>query len=163
MVKKKSWIDKKKATRYTLVYRSTDDHDEAPLREFVPTDQLGAHADQQPSSSTAGRYPPGHPLAFLNEQEPLSEERRREIIALGFPDDGYDYLKHLRRRGGVAACVERASDDTGHGDVHEAAPSTFVPAATFVPPTPDVRVVDARAMRLASEAADEVCGTTYCV
>lgn len=155
MVKKKSWIDKKKATRYTLVYHSTDDHDEAPLREFVPTHQLGASDDQQPTS-TPGRYPPGHPLAFLNEQDPLTEERRREIIALGFPDDGYDYLKHLRRRGAVAASVERAPDDAGQVDTSEAAPSTFVPATMFVPPTPDIRVVDARAMRLHSEAADEV-------
>lgn len=152
MVKKKSWIDKKKATRYTLVYRSTDDHDEAPLREFVPTDQLGVHDQPQP---TPGRYPPGHPLAFLNEQQPLSEERRREIIALGFPDDGYDYLKHLRRRGAVAASVERSHAEQA-ADTSDAAPSTFVPATTFVPPTPDVRVVDARAMRLSSGAADEV-------
>ncbi len=110
MVKKKSWIDKKKAVRYTLVYRSTEDHDDEPLREFVETDKLGTADDATPSTSTRGRYPPGHPLAFLNEQEPLTEERRREIIALGFPDDGYDYLKHLRRRGApVSASVERST------------------------------------------------------
>jgi hypothetical protein len=43
--------------------------------------------------------PAGHPLAWLDlEQAPesISEERRRELIELGFPDDGYDYLKHLR-------------------------------------------------------------------
>lgn len=34
------------------------------------------------------RYPPGHPLAWLEEQEaqaPLSEARRRELIEFGFP------------------------------------------------------------------------------
>ena len=50
------------------------------------------------SSLTGGRYPEGHPLAWLNEesQPNLSEERRQEIIGLGFPDDGYDYLQHMR-------------------------------------------------------------------
>jgi hypothetical protein len=35
-----------------------------------------------------GRYPPGHPLAWLEDEAasaPLSEERRRELIELGFP------------------------------------------------------------------------------
>jgi hypothetical protein len=29
----------------------------------------------------------------------MSEERRRELIEMGFPDDGYDYLKHMRAPG----------------------------------------------------------------
>ena len=51
------------------------------------------------SSLNGGRYPEGHPLAWLNEasQPAISEERRQEIIRLGFPDDGYDYLQHMRQ------------------------------------------------------------------
>lgn len=50
-------------------------------------------------SISKGRYPVGHPLAWLEEeaQPNLSEDRRQEIIRLGFPDDGYDYLQHMRR------------------------------------------------------------------
>ncbi len=29
----------------------------------------------------------------------MTEERRRELLALGFPDDGYDYLLHMRDLG----------------------------------------------------------------
>lgn len=29
----------------------------------------------------------------------LSEERRKAILELGLPDDGYDYLRHLRAAG----------------------------------------------------------------
>lgn len=36
-------------------------------------------------------------------QEPpsdnMTEERRRELVEMGFPDDGYDYLKHMRAPG----------------------------------------------------------------
>jgi len=45
------------------------------------------------------------PLITLQEpRDDMTEERRRELIELGFPDDGYDYLKHLRApgRGGRA-------------------------------------------------------------
>ena len=49
-----------------------------------------------------GRLHGGHPLAFLEAEDAvysLSEEQRREIIGLGLPDDGYDYLRHLRTLG----------------------------------------------------------------
>ena len=57
------------------------------------------------------RYPPGHPLSWLVEEdgptgEELPEERRRELVSLGFPDDGYDYLAHLRSLGRGAASLE---------------------------------------------------------
>lgn len=54
-------------------------------------------------------------------QEPppdsMTEERRRELIEMGFPDDGYDYLKHMRAPGrGGRANLE------GMGPVAESAP-----------------------------------------
>lgn len=36
----------------------------------------------------------------------MTEERRQELIELGFPDDGYDYLKHLRVPGVGRAGLE---------------------------------------------------------
>lgn len=29
----------------------------------------------------------------------MSPERRSELMGMGFPDDGYDYLKHMRAPG----------------------------------------------------------------
>ena len=60
-------------------------------------------------ANTSG-YTEGHPLSWLEEPErdTISEERRREIIGLGFPDDGYDYLKHLRQ--GHAAVATKAAE-----------------------------------------------------
>lgn len=64
------------------------------------------------SSLRGGRYPEGHPLAWLNEeaQPSISEERRQEIVRLGFPDDGYDYLQHMRQ--GHAASEQPVSQQT---------------------------------------------------
>lgn len=48
----------------------------------------------------------------------MSEERRRELVEMGFPDDGYDYLKHMRAPGrGGRANLEGAgpmADTAGH-------------------------------------------------
>lgn len=52
------------------------------------------------------RYPAGHPLEWLNEESSaasLSEACRQEIIRLGFPDDGYDYLQHMRQGHNMSA------------------------------------------------------------
>ena len=58
-----------------------------------------------------------HPLAWLRqEQDDISEERRQEIIKLGFPDDGYDYLKHLRQVGRPQASAVGAAQGSGSGD-----------------------------------------------
>ena len=35
------------------------------------------------------------------QENTLPHERRMEILALGFPDDGYDYLQHLKAIGGA--------------------------------------------------------------
>lgn len=41
MGRKKSFIDKKKATTYNLIYRSTEDADDEPERMLVEADKLG--------------------------------------------------------------------------------------------------------------------------
>ena len=59
----------------------------------------------------------GHPLFWLEEpqRDTISEERRKEIIGLGFPNDGYDYLKHLRQ-GHAAAATNAAEPPKEAGD-----------------------------------------------
>lgn len=102
MGKKKQFIDKKSAQTYNLIYSNAEDGDTQPERTLA-TNNIGfgrpdSTADDIPPSSSS-RYPPGHPLAWLEQTEsqpPISEARRKELIELGFPDDGYDYLSHLR-------------------------------------------------------------------
>lgn len=54
-----------------------------PVRLLLPSSHLPLDVPLP-----APRFPPGHPLAWLEEEEaaaPMSEERRRELIELGFP------------------------------------------------------------------------------
>lgn len=84
------------------------DADAAPQREWVESSRkvgigkpdLERVLEERSRTDAGPRYPPGHPLSWLQSdppQAPLGEDRRREIISLGFPDDGYDYLKHIRQ------------------------------------------------------------------
>jgi hypothetical protein len=36
---------------------------------------------------------------YEDEGYVMTEARRKELIELGFPDDGYDYLRHLKELG----------------------------------------------------------------
>jgi protein LTV1 len=129
MGKKKSFIDKKKAATFSLVFRDSSDAlaegEEAPDRIFVRSDgrddtapgfedaasRWGEGSEFTPEDgqfSEAGR-PPGlegfrHPF-WGAPRKPLPEHVRKEIIEMGFPDDGYDYTQHMRelRGGGVGA------------------------------------------------------------
>jgi hypothetical protein len=122
MVKKK-FIDKKQSTTYSLVFRSTEDADDLPERVLVEADQsAGAgRADAGGTSSAADeeasgrRYPPGHPLSWLEEEErgaPMSEARRRELIELGFPGEAgaaCAVVARERGSGGSTWCACRSS------------------------------------------------------
>jgi protein LTV1 len=115
---KKPFIDKKKSVTYSLVYRSTEDADAPPERTLMEAGRgegaagqpdIEAAAEAHKASNAARRYPPGHPLAWIEEQElqgEMSDERRRELVELGFPDDGYDYLRHVRTLGVGAGSLE---------------------------------------------------------
>ena len=75
---------------------------------------------QKQEQQAKQRYPEGHPLAWLQaeEQVQLSEERRKEIVSLGFPDDGYDYLKHVRQgHAETAARNEQGQDHDQEGGI----------------------------------------------
>ena len=82
MGRRKPFIDKKSATTYSLLYNDTE---EASNIEHGPAkvDHAAVIAQLQ------GRQEEGPVLQ-------LPEDRRRELVSLGFPDDGYDYLKHLK-------------------------------------------------------------------
>lgn len=81
----------------------------APEREWVESsrhvgirkpDAARLATEVHKGALQGNRYPAGHPLEWLNEEPPMSnmsDEHRQEIIRLGFPDDGYDYLQHMRQ------------------------------------------------------------------
>ena len=92
MGRRKPFIDKKSATTYSLLYNDSG--------------EAGEDASQSGAAAKA-KHVPGRPdhsaiIAQLqNGQEEgpvlqLPEDRRKELVSLGFPDDGYDYLKHLK-------------------------------------------------------------------
>lgn len=122
MGKKKKFIDKKKAATFQLISRDSSDpnysEDPSGDRVFVrvdgnsdkpffdehdnddsngifddaPEDYSGDEIDGRDSSfekqtAVEGRLPGG---------SSLPDHVRREIVELGFPDDGYNYLSHLR-------------------------------------------------------------------
>lgn len=95
MGRKKPFIDKSKATTYHVMYKEHDDAED-PF-EFVSEDDI-----RQRTEEAAGAASSRHPLAFLYENEDdqvQSEEQRQEIIGMGLPDDGYNYLQHMRAPG----------------------------------------------------------------
>ena len=94
-------FDKKNSVTYSLIHTSAP-AGEQPERLWIEKSRgvgvgrpdVEANADLPNSRD----YPTGHPLSFF-QYEPasdLTEEQRQEMVDLGLPDDGYDYLKHLR-------------------------------------------------------------------
>ncbi|XP_075518892.1 uncharacterized protein LOC142552892 [Primulina tabacum] len=133
MGKKKKFIDKKKSATFQLLSRDTSDpnytSDPSGDRVFVRVDNNGYPLDSLtgdgvPKDDVSLRNPD---LIFadspedcggdyeesnydfvgsgkyMNHNAALPDHVRKEILELGFPDDGYDYLTHLREiknRGG---------------------------------------------------------------
>ena len=91
MGRRKPFIDKKSATTYSLLYDDTDEAGE----------EASPNGSGQGAQSGSGRPDHSAIIAQLQGRDEapvlqLPEVRRREITDLGFPDDGYDYLKHLK-------------------------------------------------------------------
>ncbi|XP_058728766.1 uncharacterized protein LOC131601062 [Vicia villosa] len=95
---KKKFIDKKNSTTFQLMARdSTDPAFAQSDRVFVrvdnnprPADSVFADSPDDPDAEfdSDGGYAEG--------SGPLPDDVRKEILELGFPDDGYNYLFHLR-------------------------------------------------------------------
>lgn len=103
MGRSKPFIDKKQATTYRLLYNAEE------------TGQV------ESTHASAGGCLPDNPFNTLCQDEypssGLTEERRREIVELGLPDDGYDYFKHIKNNRGVdAGDASTASDVEGKLD-----------------------------------------------
>ncbi|KAL1290944.1 hypothetical protein HN51_059490 [Arachis hypogaea] len=77
---------------------ASDDHDNRnSVFDDAPGDDEGDDAGDFAFSSSTSSMPLGsHGFIGSAGTTPLPEEVRREILELGFPDDGYNYLIHLR-------------------------------------------------------------------
>ncbi|XP_027329357.1 protein LTV1 homolog [Abrus precatorius] len=93
--KKKKFIDKKNSVTFQLIARDSSDP------SFSLSDRVFVRVDNNPVSFAAVDD------AVFDDADnddddvgisggPLPEEVRREILEMGFPDDGYNYLSHLR-------------------------------------------------------------------
>lgn len=123
--KKRAFIDKKASTTFNLVFHDqADDADDdgsigggalVPRAPAPLPQQQGPAADGATPSLYDGDYDcydddeegggseVGGVPRWAREHEDagyeMHEERRRELLLLGFPDDGYDYLRHMRDLG----------------------------------------------------------------
>ena len=118
--KRQPFIDKKRATTYRLVHKDVDDDasdgGESGDYELVTDEQI---AEREAAVAAAAQT--RHPLSFLYVQEEdlvQNEAQRQEILDRGLPDDGYNYLRHLRAPG--HAQPRTATVDTSSALAHGA-------------------------------------------
>ncbi|KAF8048738.1 hypothetical protein N665_2421s0007 [Sinapis alba] len=107
---KKKFIDKKKAATFELCPRDTSDplYSDAPGGDkiFLRVDQNpvningfteegdNSQFDDAPEEEEDLAY--GYSSFVGSSNNPLPADVRKEILELGYPDDGYNYLDHLR-------------------------------------------------------------------
>jgi protein LTV1 len=164
--KKKPFIDKRNSTTYSLIFRETEDVDDAVERLLVPADAVPEAPDStRPEAGPSGMATARALLSQMRGEEEeegegeeqgdgMAEERRKENILSGFPDDGYDYVKHLRTIGGRG----RADLPLGSSAAEAAAPasdgpSVYLAAPRVQAPDADAKLVDARAAAVRFTAA----------
>ncbi|XP_057437090.1 uncharacterized protein LOC130729372 isoform X2 [Lotus japonicus] len=91
---KKKFIDKKNAATFQLIARDSSDP------AFSTSDRVFIRVDNNPLSTDSIFDDAPEDIdddESLSEGEgSLPEDVRREILELGFPDDGYNYLNHMR-------------------------------------------------------------------
>ncbi|KAJ4763110.1 Protein LTV1 [Rhynchospora pubera] len=153
--KKKSFIDKKRSATFTLVARDsasssdplssnrvfvrTDNHYDYSVPGFLDSDEEQYNRDGESSIFADAVEESGARYAGRSNGSGLPEEVRKEILELGLPDDGYNYLMHLREirnQGGGSAYYEN-------------------PRARFDLVPLDVKAYDASRVRLNSDAVKD--------
>lgn len=107
---KKKFIDKKKAATFELCPRDTSDprYSDAPGGDkiFLRVDQnpvnISGFVEEEEEEEDNSKFedapedlPYGY-SSFGDSSNPLPAHLRKEIMELGYPDDGYNYLEHLR-------------------------------------------------------------------
>lgn len=115
---KGKFVDKKKSATFQLLTRDTSDPnftggpsgdlvfvrvDKNPytvdgLDDVRPNEDAFSvdGSDSKFADAPEANYGAGYGYSEYQPRKPLPDHIRREIIELGFPDDGYNYLAHLR-------------------------------------------------------------------
>jgi protein LTV1 len=125
------FIDKRNAVTYTLVASATGDSGDGSGRVFLRTD----HNDHLPSPLTDDEQPEVHPA---DPSSALPPSRRQELRELGLPDDGYDYLQHIK------SCSSQPQPGVTQLD-------SPLPVSASLPP--DSKAYDARSALTSAEAS----------
>ena len=119
--KRHAFIDKKRATTYRLVHKDVDDDasDGGSSGDYeLVTEQEVAEKEAALAAAAHAR----HPLSFLYTQDDdlvQTEAQRQEILDRGLPDDGYNYLRHLRAPGHAAPRTATVDTSTALSHVPE--------------------------------------------
>lgn len=165
---RKPFIDKKKAVTYRLVFKSSEYGDEPGERVFVPVrgpaegcfsgfgEELGQPSSGPMSAEMARQF------FFGGQDSEVTEEQREEMISMGLPDDGYNYLQHLRTVGKGKANLERIPEESTNAaaETTESVGTSStggIVAANFQPPEEDRKIVNARNLTSIKEVEDETC------
>lgn len=150
---KKKFIDKKKSATFQLLSRDSSDpvYIEEPEndRVFVRVDNNHVLIDgiDEGHQSNYDDAPDYGDCEGFRDSAPLSDKIRREILELGFPDDGYNYLTHLRE-----------IRNTGGGSSYYENPK-----ANFQLLPHDVKAYDASRVRVSEASEDTTPQTLYAV
>ena len=174
MGRRKPFIDKRTATTYSLTC------EDRPQEQ--PTQQPDPYREHHHSPAPPGCIPWDRGTSGGG----LSEHERQEVLELGLPDDGYNYLQHIRDPGRHISVTKDAGDDekgapgfdgarafrplhhltTLSADVApqckiachpgDAGPKVFLPAPYLEPPPEDLKLFDARGLPLREAASDQV-------
>lgn len=158
MGKSKPFIDKKKATTYSLVFNTGVDEPAEPSasvsdRPRFDINDLPPGIGEEEAAWFASMMGAGN-SSYHDQKYALTEEERKEMVDLGFPDDGYNYLRHLKELVPGKAPAESSSEQPTASD-GPVGPCVFIPAPKFVPPAADVKLVDARQLAVGSIVEDD--------
>jgi protein LTV1 len=97
MGRKRKFIDKKNATVYHVLYRAAADANADPNGgEYETLSDAELFLQRAQAAHAAAQK---HPLDWMRDKPEdyvTNEPTRNELYELGLPDDGYNYLQHLR-------------------------------------------------------------------
>ena len=122
----KGFFNKGNSVTYSLIHTSAPAGEQSQRLWVEKSRGVGVgnpdasfEAAQDTDQTGDSRWPSGHPLSFLEQEvarTDLTDAQRKEIVDLGLPDDGYDYLQHLRDpRAGPATAPELSASSLPEG------------------------------------------------
>lgn len=111
---KKPFFDKKNSVTYRLVFKCSEYGEEGGgERIFVPIRGSGNVVAGMDTETGPPKPMLGvDAMRFFWGGEEPTEEERKLIVSMGLPDDGYNYLQHMRALGKKQAHLETVDEET---------------------------------------------------